>query len=142
MVAVNNSRPPQSEKHARARIAAGFDAATHAVITGGEVVCPVCRVETDLLMHCADKRCPGPAIFRVQAEAEERKRSQRLWNEYNTREINQPPVRGSLRCRTMDEAAAWRDGWRAAMACAVLVAETARAPAAVDLLREQLEPPV
>lgn len=89
-MSVDNSRLNQSEKHARARIAAGFDVAVHAVITGGEA------------------RCDAKP----------------------------------LRARPLGEAEAWRDGWRAAMACAVLVAETARAPVAVDLLREQLEPPV
>lgn len=84
-----NSRLNQSDKHARARIAAGFDAATHASVTGGEA------------------RCDAKP----------------------------------LRARPLGEAEAWRDGWRAAMSCAVLVAETARAPVAVELLREQLEPP-
>jgi deoxyhypusine synthase len=96
---------------------AGFDVAAHASVTGGEV-----------RQH-----------FDPWAYLEE---SQRRWNEYKTRLLVDPPARGSLRSSTMDEAAAWRDGWRAAMACAVLVAETARAPAAVDLLREQMEPPV
>jgi hypothetical protein len=112
----DNSRPPQSEKDACARIAAGFDVAAHASVTGGEV-------REDYQMTAEDR-----AAFKASLR--------RNWRLFGT-----SPVRGVLCSRTMDEAAAWRDGWRAAMACAVLVAETARAPAAVVLLREQLEPP-
>jgi len=85
---------------------AGFDAATHASVTGGEV------------------------------------RHQRIGVSLPSMSHNVVITPAPLRARPLGEAEAWRDGWRAAMACAVLVAETARAPAAVDLLREQLEPPV
>ena len=83
----------------------GFDVATHAAVTGGEVI-TIPNNGTLVVGYCAALP-PKPLRSRLTAEAE-----------------------------------AWRDGWRAAMACAVLVAETARAPAAVDLLREQMEPPV
>ena len=105
----------------------GLDAATHAAVTGGEVRCGPSTQEADALA----KRLKG-VDWRPGCLMEQSARALRtLANE-----------RDALRNRPTAEAEAWRDGWRAAMACAVLVAETARAPAAVDLLREQLEPPV
>lgn len=139
----DNSRPPKSEMtRARARgPSGGFDAATHAAVTGGEVraACERCGRGLGLLANrCAWEGCPGRQRREDYHMTLEEQATFKAALRRSARLIDLPP----LRSRSTAEAEAWRDGWRAAMACAVLIAETARAPTAVDLLREQLEPPV